>query len=155
MGVESGSLADRELEHHALVQKFCDAIGDLRKIIASSSGGASPSKVWFGVDFALRLALIISSASGVIMQQAAGAKDELLRARRIFLELRALHRSMVQSGEESREATGAHRQQIDAQGLQLQNVLYEKISLQKEIRDCRAFRWVACIAETHPVGRAV
>lgn len=67
---------------------------------------------------------------------------EVRLANLFFLELKSLHRSISQRVWQAKDVTGKLKQQIDDQHLQLQNLLYEKSYLQKEIRQCRDFRCV-------------
>lgn len=58
----------------------------------------------------------------------------------LFLDLKAANREVLESAEETREATAAAKAALDGARLQLQNVLYEKAHIQKEIRANQDFR---------------
>jgi hypothetical protein len=56
-----------------------------------------------------------------------------------FLKIRAVNRDVLNDLEKTRERTSAHKTELDEARLQLQNVLYEKLHIQKEIRACEDF----------------
>ena len=58
----------------------------------------------------------------------------------LFLDLKAANREVLESAEETREATAAAKAALDGARLRLQNVLYEKAHIQKEIRANQDFR---------------
>ena len=58
----------------------------------------------------------------------------------LFLELKALNRDVLEGVEGVREQTASAKKELDEKRLQLQNVLYEKTHIQKEIKTCQDFR---------------
>ena len=57
-----------------------------------------------------------------------------------FLTLKKLNRLDKLRTKNSRETTGASRQRVDSFHLQLQNLLYEVLHLEKEVSKCLQFK---------------
>ena len=58
----------------------------------------------------------------------------------LFLELKATNRAALEGVEATRASTAKAKLDLDHKRLELQNVLYEKGHIQKEIRACQDFR---------------
>ena len=58
----------------------------------------------------------------------------------LFLNLKASNRDVLEGVEAVREQTASAKKELDEKRLQLQNVLYEKSHIQKEIKTCQDFR---------------
>ena len=58
----------------------------------------------------------------------------------LFLELKATNRAALEGVEATRATTAKAKLDLDHKRLELQNVLYEKGHIQKEIRACQDFR---------------
>jgi THO complex subunit 5 len=79
---------------------------------------------------------ILESASKDDKKFQAVATDASL----MFLELKATNRDVLEGIEATREQTSGAKKELDDTRLQLQNVLYEKSHIQKEIKTCQDFR---------------
>lgn len=81
-------------------------------------------------------------STGSYLLKAIAPQPNHRKAQLLFLELKQLHRRICLSTAAAKDVTASLRSQIDSQRLQLQNLVYEKSHLQREIRDCKGFRYV-------------
>ena len=78
----------------------------------------------------------LASSSGDDAAFADAATDASL----LFLDLKATNRAALEGIEATRATTGKAKLDLDHKRLELQNVVYEKGHIQKEIRACQDFR---------------
>jgi THO complex subunit 5 len=65
-----------------------------------------------------------------------------IRAGALFARLKALNREANAAAREHKQVTADARQDMDQTHLRLQNLLYEKRHLEREIEKCRQFAYV-------------
>lgn len=65
-----------------------------------------------------------------------------IRAMALLGRLKSLHRASNTATRLAKEKTAEARQEMDQSHLNLQNLLYEKRHLEREIEKCRQFAWV-------------
>lgn len=65
-----------------------------------------------------------------------------IRAAALFAQLKAANRAANTATRQAKDATAAARQEMDQSHLGLQNLLYEKRHLEREIEKCRQFAYV-------------
>lgn len=93
-----------------------------------------------------RLTAVIEKLRAAAANVEGASKDEVAfqaattDASRLFLDLKAANREILEEIEGVREATAEAKKRLDASRLQEQNVLYEKSHIQKEIKTCQDFR---------------
>lgn len=75
-----------------------------------------------------------------------------IRAGALFARLKALNRAANGATRAQKQATADARQQMDHTYLGLQNLLYEKRHLEREIEKCRQF---ACVDDMYLSARAI
>ena len=83
-----------------------------------------------------------------------------VRAGALFARLKALNRAANHATRAHKQASADSRPEMDQTYLGLQNLLYEKRHLEREIEKCRQFAYVQCRSEaagrarlTHPCVR--
>ena len=75
-----------------------------------------------------------------------------IRAGALFARLKALNRAANHATRAHKNATADARQEMDQTYLSLQNLLYEKRHLEREIEKCRQFAYVD---DMYPPARAI
>jgi THO complex subunit 5 len=73
----------------------------------------------------------------------ADAEALRIRSGALFARLKALNRAANAATRAHKQATTDARQEMDQTHLGLQNLLYEKRHLEREIDKCQKFAWVA------------
>jgi THO complex subunit 5 len=83
------------------------------------------------------------------------------RSAALFSQLKAANRAAHASTHQAKDVTALARQEMDQAHLGLQNLLYERRHLEREIEKCRQFAWVyilcfskytlfTCVHSVHP-----
>ena len=70
--------------------------------------------------------------------------SEQMLATSLISQLKSLKRASNQATRLTKDATTAARHEMDQSHLRLQNLLYEKRHLEREIEKCRQFAYVSC-----------
>lgn len=76
-----------------------------------------------------------------------------IRAAALFAQLKAANRAANTATRQAKDATAAARQEMDQSHLGLQNLLYEKRHLEREIEKCRQFASVYQDVPLHPLDQ--
>lgn len=94
-------------------------------------------------DVSARLRAVAAEMNAVSTAKA-GAKGDLTelatKGSLLLSELKAAARNTLLAVERQRQEVATARDALDAHHLQLQNLLYEKNHLQREIQECQDFR---------------